>query len=250
MRPLPSILWTLLPVATCAAWSAARQEVIPTSPAPAEPKAALAEVFPGVRADRVAHAVEFDAEVIADVRDPAKKLYPEVLACPQGTKEHESLVMTKVKPSQVHAALLLAGFNAGAPAKWRREDGKSVATPPTGDKVEVRFIWSAGPPSAPVHADAPLTWVKNAKDGKKASEASSGFVFAGSTLVKRADGAERYDADSDGSLIGLASFGTETIAWVTTFSPEASVDEPVWIADPSAVPAVGTKVTVRITRPE
>lgn len=215
--------------------------------APATPPATTApvEVFPGVRLDKAAQAVEFDAEVIADLSDPKKVLYLEVLACPRDTKEHESLVYTRVKPSQVHAALLAAGLRPGTPVTWRTEGGRTVSTPPKGDPVRVEFRWR-DPATSEEKAASPLEWVVNAKASRRASEEPSGFVFAGSAMIKRPDGTERYDADAAGTLVGLASFGSEVIAWTGVFSPESSVAEPVWTADRARVPALGTKVTVRI----
>lgn len=223
----------------------------------------LRELFPGVRADPATKTVEFDAEVIADFSDPKKTLFLEVLACPRDSKEHESLVMTRCKPSQVHAALLLAGFIPGKPVQWTdppkgsggadNAASKPTPTPPTGDPVKVEFIWTTPPSITDAairpteHRASPLDWVVNAKDGTRASTLNHGFAFAGSVMIKRPNGTERYDADSDGTLIGLASFGTETIAWTRPFSPEAGQDEPVWTADRSRVPKIGTKVVVRLT---
>lgn len=213
---------------------------------PAADSGGQKEAFPGVRVERggegKAGAVEFDGEVIADLSDPKKVLYLEVLACPRDTKEHEALVMTKVKPSQVHAAMLLAGFVPGKPVSWGG-DGKASA--PTGDRVSVEFVWKQGEEQKRAPA---LDWVVNAKDGSRASGLGKGFVFAGSVMVKRGDGKERYDADGAGTLVGLAGFGSETVAWTRVFSPEASVDEPVWVADRARVPKPGTAVVVRIAR--
>ncbi len=223
---------------------------------PPAPKG-MVEVFRSVRVDRGARAVEFDAEVIADLSDPRKKLFLEVLACPRDTKEHESLVMTLVKPSQVHAALLLAGLTPGRPVTWPQGEPGSKAPPPTpaeGDPVNVTFNWTDPATNQPRSAP-PLEWVVNAKTGERASDLGNGFVFAGSLMVKRrgpgpgqpeALPPERYDADSAGTLVGLASFGSETIAWTRPFSPEASLAEPVWIADRERVPPLGTKVVVRL----
>ncbi len=207
------------------------------------PKGSLREVFPGVRLDAAAKVVEFDAEVIVDHTDPKKVVFLEVLACPRDTKEHESLVMTTMKPSHVHAAMLAAGFVPGKPVEWS-EGAKPVATPPSGDKVRVEFVWREG--EAEKRA-SPLEWVVNQKDGTRASSLGHGFVFAGSVLIKQPSGKERYDADSAGTLVGLASFGSETIAWTKPFSPEAAVDAPVWIADRERVPKIGTRVVVRVS---
>lgn len=207
------------------------------------------EVFPGVRADGAAHLVEFDAEVIAELRVPDAKLYLEVLACPRDSKEHESLLITRVRPSHVHAALLAAGFQPGSPVTWRTEGGRTVAAPARGDALSVRFVWT-DPGTGEERSASPLDWVVHDKTGRRASSLGSGFVFAGSVMVRRPDGTERYDADAAGTLLGLASFGSETIAWAHAFSPESTAEQPVWIADRSAVPPLGTKVIVRVTRPE
>lgn len=162
--------------------------------------------------------------------------------------------MTKAKPSQVHAALLVAGFVPGKPVEWidtpkpadstATKPSKPTATPPTGDTINVEFIWNNGTAE---HKASPLEWVINAKDKSRASDLNHGFVFAGSVLIKTPSGKERYDADAAGTLIGLASFGSETIAWTKPFSPESAIDEPVWIIDRDRLPKFGTKVTVRLT---
>lgn len=213
---------------------------------PAPKAAGPLELFPGVRLDAASKSVEFDAEVIADLSDPKKVLYLEVLVCPRDTKEHESLVMTRVKPSQVHAALLAAGLTPGAPVTWRTEDGKTISTAPKGDAVRVEFRWK-DPATGEEKSASPLGWVVNTKTGRRASDEGTGFVFAGSVMIKRPDGTERYDADAAGTLVGLASFGSEAIAWTGVFSPESSVAEPVWTADPERVPAAGTKLAVRLS---
>lgn len=249
--------------------SATAQPVTPTPPAtppsespakspqPATPAPSPRELFPGVRADPAAKTVEFDAEVIADRSDPKKIVYLEVLACPRDTKEHESLVMTMAKPSQVHAALLVAGFVPGKPVEWvdtpkpadstATKPSKPTATPPTGDAINVEFIWRDGTAE---HRASPLEWVINAKDKSRASDLNHGFVFAGSVLIRTPSGKERYDADAAGTLIGLASFGSETIAWTKPFSPESAIDEPIWIIDRDRLPKFGTKVTVRLSAGE
>ena len=39
----------------------------------------------------------------------------EQVACAPATREHESLVVVNAKPSHIHAALLMAGFEPGTP---------------------------------------------------------------------------------------------------------------------------------------
>jgi hypothetical protein len=239
----------------------------PTStppPAPSQPAAPAAgeqpkgragavglhEFLPGVRADLGAKLVEFDGVVPIDCHNPrTPDVYLEVTVCTPDTKEHESLVMTKVKAASVHAALLAAGLEPGAPGQWKWEQKKLVPVPARGPGLEVRLAYN-GADGRKIEAPA-TDWIVNATskapfvapgDG---TGADRGWVFAGSRMVSH-EGKEFYDADGVGTLVGLCTFGSETIAWKRVISPDSNVDEPEWIADPAKVPAYGTPVTVRI----
>ena len=56
-----------------------------------------------------------------------------------------------------------------------------------------------------------------------------------------------YLADREGSLVSLTPWGHEVISPTWTLSPDASVDEPVWIANRELVPEKGDRVRVRIS---
>lgn len=201
------------------------------------------EVFPGVRINIAEKWVEFDGVVPIKVDDPrAPRVYLEQVVCIPDTKEHESLVAAPVQPSHVHAGLLALGLNAGKPAGYEWVGKKGRPVPPEGDRVEVtlRFIDRTG---ATVTMK-PGEMVKNARTGEAWPEPS--WVFAGSVMRVR-QGREVYDADGTGTLIGLASFGSEVIAPLRVFSPDSQIDEPEWIANEKTVPAMDTKVTVRLT---
>lgn len=205
----------------------------------------VVEVFPGVRVNLGDRCVEFDGTVPIRVDDPrAPRVYLEQVVCIPDTKEHESLVVAKVQPSHVHAALLALGLNPGKPAGYEWVDGKGRPVPPEGDRVRLTLHYTdrAG---AAVDVDVSRL-VRNAKTGEPWPD--SGWVFAGSVMRKR-QGREVYDADGTGTLIGLASFGSEVIAPATVFSPDSQIDEPVWIADAATVPPMDTKVTVRLSVP-
>jgi hypothetical protein len=141
------------------------------------------------------------------------------------------------------------------------KDNALVAAPPTGDRLTVRVAY-ADKDGKEIETD-PLDWVVNShtngsflkEETARAAKAASpapGWVFAGSKIVKRpsADGQERemYDADGSGTIIGLTTFGSEVIAWSRAISPDATVEEPEWIADFSKTPAAETKVRVRIRK--
>ncbi len=229
----------------------------PGTPAPRTPRVTgLTEIFPGVRVDRAAGVVEFDAVVPIDPRDETTPtIYLEVIACPRDTKEHESLLVTDVKPSQVHAGLLLIGLVPGAPGHVGWKDNAPVRVPPTGPTVDITFRFTDSDGKT-VEA-RPQDWIINATDGRPmlgrtgtnpVPESTSRWLFAGSVtrqaVTEAGVRAERYEADSEGTLIGFATFGSELLAFADVISHESSVDAPTWIADAKTTPPVRTKVVV------
>ena len=223
----------------------------PPAPRPAPSPAGepgVLEVFPHVRADVKAGLVEFDGIVPIDCHDPATPIvYLEVIVCAPDTKEHESLVMTRARPSHVHAALLACGLNPGKPGSWTWDAAARTLreNAPAGDRVTVSITYRDA--EGRVVEVSAADWIVNAKDGRRlqAGDSAATWVFAGSVMATR-QGREVYDADGTGTLVGLATFGMETIAWPDVFSHEAAIDEPEWIADIARVPKYGTAVTVRL----
>lgn len=221
------------------------QPTTPAEPAPPAPPAPepVRELAPGLRVDRAAGAVEFDGEIVQDGREGMKFL--EVLACRPNSREHESIVMSKVGASNLHAALLLAGGVPGSPGSFSYNPATKALTanPPTGPRVEVVVRWvQDGAPRERRLAEM----VRDQKTGRPLP-AGSGFVFAGSGFLKRKDGTERYAADVSGTLIGLCTFGDEPIAWSEVVSPEESIAEPEWAVNPETTPPRGTPVVVRLS---
>lgn len=210
--------------------------------------AAPVEVFPHVRADAEAGWVEIAGTVPIFVDDPdAPDVYLEVIVCTPDSKEHESLVVTPARPSHVHAALLMLGLQPGRPGHWTWDgDGRDAVLrghDPTGDRVKVTLHWTDA--AGEERSADPAEWIRHHGTGERPPAAT--FVFAGSRMLDRGFGREMYDADGSGVLVGLATFGSEVVAWPTTFSPDSGVDEPVWVADPNTTPALGTYVRVRFT---
>ena len=60
----------------------------------------------------------------------------EMFACPKGTKEHESVVMTTCKPHFVHTALLALGLKPGSGAKF-----DPMYVPAKGPIVDIFILW-------------------------------------------------------------------------------------------------------------
>jgi hypothetical protein len=210
-------------------------------------RSGLVEVFPGIRLNRDTRALEFEAFVPIDARSPAG-VSLESIICTPNTREHESLLLTTVRPSHIHAALLRLGLQPGRPARFDFRDGKLVAIDPIGPRLRVSLHWVDADGIA--HAATPNDWTIDPATGEHlpAELVGGGWVFAGSGSERTPTG-YTYHADTDGTLISLAAFGSETIAYAKAISPESAWAGRVWIADPQAVPPRGQSVTVRI-KPE
>lgn len=251
MNPWGTCGLIVLLAAGTAGWGAATaQEAGPNETAPTEP-AGMTELFPSVRIDRTARVVEIDGEVPIDVKSTQTPItFLEVMVCTRDTKEHESLVMTPAKAAHVHAALLLLGLEPGAPGSWTFDARarRMSDTPPKGPRLDVRVVETT--PSGDRVESRLSDWAVSMTDGRTLTSTldapdQGAWVFAGSR-EKMIEGRPVYKADADGTLVGLCTFGSETVAWRGVVSPEESVQKAEWIADKERVPPAGTRVVIRI----
>jgi hypothetical protein len=227
---------------------------------------AFRELLPGIRVDRDRRLIEFDGHVPINVndRDTLGDYLVVFLECvvttPRAEKDHETLVVADIRPSNLHAALLAIGLDPGAPGDWEWDRRQVQRVPARGDEVVVTLRWEA-PGGEVIERDA-RELIVNEKTGEHFG--GSAWVFAGSIEDSQAGAgalppepgpvpdapppprSPLYAADATGLLVGLATFGTEVIAWREVISHAADVDTPVWIADRATTPAIGTKVTVRV----
>lgn len=202
-------------------------------------KLAVVVLSPSLRVDRAASQVEVDGFISLD----AGAL--EQIACARGTREHESIFVPEPRPSEIHAALLLAGFEPGAPGQWRfTADGTLELIDPTGDEIEVLLRHGDG-------AFEPIA--RFVRDGRSAAPfPDRPFVFAGSRLAPNPPSfgpGTHYVADYTGSVVGLVTFGDEMIAWREVIPDREEVAAPVWQANPLRLPAPGTSATLLLRRP-
>jgi hypothetical protein len=76
------------------------------------------------------------------------------------------------------------------------------------------------------------------------------YVFGGSKVGpmrnEQGDKVEVYFADMTGALIGLCTFGSETVGITRIYSPDSGLDAPNFTANNAAIPPVDTPVRVRI----
>jgi hypothetical protein len=215
----------------------------------------LQPLAPGVRVDRAAELVALDGTVVLT------QGFLEQLVCTPSTRVHESLIAIDASPRSVHAALLLAGLEPGAPGRWQEvpdgSGGWSVdRVRPTGPRVDVSVRWTD---EAGASREVPLLeWVRRvdaAGDPSAAPASGDGaalagdLVFAGSRIRPNTPSmgeGEHYVADLTGSVVGLVTFGDEVIAYDEVIADKVDVDPATWVAWTERMPPEGTRVVVLI----
>jgi hypothetical protein len=169
------------------------------------------------------------------------------VACAANTREHESLLVVAPQPSEIHAALHMAGFVAGSPGRWIRQDDEVQFVPPTGAAVEVSVRcepWPGGVFEEPVSR-----WMHHADD--MTPFPGDTWIFGGSQLVETPawiGGDTQLAADLTGSVIGLATFGDEVLGFPRGFADPTQEDPAPWAVRAGRVPPIGTPVTL-VLRP-
>jgi hypothetical protein len=138
--------------------------------------------------------------VIVDGYVTLRKGQLEMLACPTGTKEHESIIAVFAAARHIHAGLLAAGAEQGAPTKFE------PYRPATGTTIKVSVLYRDS--EGKNHVDPAQKWIRRMGTNK---EMPYDWVFAGSGFYKDVDtGEQRYLGDS-GDLICVANFPTATM---------------------------------------
>ena len=222
---------------------------------PAEPPASREPVkLPGLVIDVEHHRVDVDAKVTL------RHGLLELVACTTDTKEHESIVMVQAVPMHIHAGLLMLGAKNGNPAMVKpanEEKTRWIHLPPRGDKVKVSLVIKdeKGKPVARPIADFIRRSRENPdsandageqKDDEKKKESPFDiFIFAGSQVRVDDEGNKRYLADEQGHVVSLSTFGDEVLCLPSRYSNENTAL--IWEVDPTHLPKVGTKVTLRFT---
>lgn len=170
----------------------------------------------------------------------------EQIACSPDTREHEALVVIEARPSEIHAALQLAGYRSGSPGAWSYEGGTVALTPPTGDAIDidVRYEHEGETVIEPIGA-----WIEDGRG--RATFPGGPWIFGGSILAPNPEWmgpGEHYVADLSGSIIGLVTFGDEVVGYREVIADQEAVQAPEWRVRADHVPPVGTPVTL-ILRP-
>jgi hypothetical protein len=125
----------------------------------------------------------------------------EFFACPQQTKEHESVIAVRSTAQLVHTSLLAIGLEPGKPVSF-----DPTYTQATGARVRVLLRWQ-NKAGAWQESDA-RDWIRDTRTGKALT---TDWVFAGSSIWKDPqDGHAYYQADG-GDLICVSNFPTATL---------------------------------------
>jgi len=158
--------------------------------------------------------------------NPEERL--EFLVCVNGTKEYESLLRSRAKPSHLHLALLMLGLEPGEPAHFSEKENRWLA--PRGPALHLTCEWESGGKtiSLPVHA-----LLRNVKS--KQPMPPTEWVFVGSR-VQEGD----YAADVMGYLVTLVNFEF-TVVDVPQLKSSHN-EELEWEVNPDVAPKRGTKV--------
>jgi len=136
----------------------------------------------------------------------------ELFACPERSKEHESVVSVRTKAFVVHAALLAVGAKPGHPAVFTPKYDAAA-----GQEIDVWVFWTDEQgKSQRVRAQE---WIREVRTGEAMRHA---WVFAGSRFWRdEVTGKERYMAE-DGDLICVSNFSSAMLDLPVQSSDQAS----------------------------
>lgn len=197
--------------------------------------------FPGLRINLEEWCVDVDARICLE------EGMLELIACTQGTKEHESIVAIDSKARDIHTALLLLNAKAGSPAHSKPVDGdekKWIPIPPSGTPVNV-FLVLKNESSGKLVEKPIKDFIVN--EGGETFTTHS-FLFAGSVLHRKDNnGPGEYLADRYGNVISITTFGDELLC-LPDIRSHAN-HELNWQIASDKLPKLGTQVTMRL-RPQ
>ncbi len=153
----------------------------------------------------------------------------EFFCCSTGTSEHESVVRSAAKPSDIHTALLAVGLKPGEPLKYIESLRK--VEPPHGPPlhISVEFEKEGRTVNYPAYR-----WLREVKT-KREPKAFT-WVFAGSRFTT--DG--RYAADDTGYIVTVVNFDYTLIDVPELVSNSNETLE--WERNAELMPEKGAKV--------
>ena len=198
------------------------------------PAAGGADAAPAPAADKIGKFphVEFSVQrrqVRVECESLAVDAPLEFFCCLNGTNEHESVLRTQAKPSDIHTALLAIGLKPGQPLTFLEASRKWL--PPQGPPLHISVEYTnkdGQTVSYPAYR-----WIRELKS-KKEPKAFT-WVFCGSRIKEG-----HYVADETGYVISLVNFDF-TLIDVPQLASNSN-DELEWERNAPLMPPRGTKV--------
>ena len=220
MRTLAILLSALLPAAALAPAA--------EGPAPAaeKPKDVIIKTLPGIVIDTKAREVRLDSTVCL------AKGALELFVCSQGTREHESVLVVKAKPSHVVFALSMLGLEPGKPG-FVTEGG--AYSPPAGEVLDIAARWTCQGKAV----EMPAWKLLRLSGMEEGLDRAIDWVCVG-----RPEAEALRAADREGSVVCLSNF-TEAVIDVPFESTSVNAGL-IYEANPDAIPPVGTPVELII----
>ena len=159
----------------------------------------------------------------------------EMFACPEGTKEHESVVSVPIEAFKVHASLLAIGAEPGKPVQFDPE-----YRPATGTEIDVALYWTDE--SGKRRSAWAQDWVQDARTGKALAQP---WVFAGSGFWLDERTRKRHYLANQGELICVSNFSSAMLDLPVESSDKAG--QLLFTAYTERIPPLDTPVTIVLT---
>lgn len=148
--------------------------------------------------------------------------------------DHETVLRSPVRPSDLHAALLAVGLKPGSPVSYSEETEKW--TPATGPALRITCEYQKDGKTVTVPAHRMM---RNLKTREEMSETT--WIFAGSRVMEDPEGkSAQYAADVTGYIVSVVNFDLTVIDIPDLASNSNETLE--WVRNPETVPPGGTKV--------
>jgi hypothetical protein len=183
--------------------------------------------LPHINVDVKAKQVRVDCQMLG-VEAPL-----EFFCVLQGTNEHESVLRTSAKPSNIHLALLMLGLEPGAPVRYSEAAKKWL--PPHGPPLSIAVEFQKDGKLVHLPATRLMRSIKT-----KQEMSQHPFIFAGSQLGP--DGA--YAADITGYIVSIVNFDLSLIDIPQIASNANETLE--WQVNKDLAPDAGASVTMII----
>src|SRR5688572_25735718 len=150
-----------------------------------------------------------------------------------GGSEHESVLRTPAKPSDIHIALIAIGLKAGRPVQYSESLNKWL--PPQGPPLHITLEWEKDGKTVSIPA---YRCMRNLKT--KAEMKPLNWVYCGSRTME--DG--EFAADVTGYVVSVVNFDLTLIDMPELASNSNELLE--WQRNPDVAPPAKTKVTMVI----